>query len=96
MFEPPRPRFEWGQRVAAALDLWNDGSFPQQSEGALLVAQGHVGEVVRVGHHVEANVPVYLVDFGSGLIVGCREEEIALAGRPDVPPCAAGPEEAKK
>jgi len=79
MFEPAPPRFEWGQVVAAALDLYNDGSFPEQGEGALLVAQGRKGEVVRVGHYVAANQIVYLVDFGSGRVVGCREDEIVLA-----------------
>lgn len=79
MFEAAPARFEWGQVVAAALDLFNDGSFPAQAQGALLVAQGQTGEVVRVGHYVATNQPVYLVDFGSGRVVGCREEEIVLA-----------------
>ena len=79
MFEMPEPRYSWGQQVAALVDLFNDGSFPQQPEGALLVAQGATGEVVRVGHFVPGHVPVYLIDFGAAGVVGCREEEIVRA-----------------
>ncbi len=42
---------------------------------------GAVGEIVQVGHHVEANVPVYLVEF-PGSVVGCIEEEIVPAWGP--------------
>jgi nitrogen fixation protein NifZ len=80
MAERAPAQFEWGQVVAAAMDLFNDGSFPEEAEGALLVAQGRTGEVVRVGHYVPGNQPVYLVDFGTGRVVGCREDEIVLAG----------------
>jgi len=31
---------------------------------------------VQIGHHDEANVPIYLVDFGV-VVLGCLEEEIA-------------------
>ena len=79
MIEPAPAQFQWGQVVAAAMDLFNDGSFPEQAQDALLVAQGQTGEVVRIGHFVPGNQPVYLVDFGSGRVVGCREEEIVLA-----------------
>lgn len=79
MLEPREAKFEWGQRVAAQVDLVNDGSFPDAPADATLVAQGTVGEIVQVGHHVDANLPVYIVDF-AGRVVGCLEEEIALAG----------------
>ena len=32
--------------------------------------------IVQVGTHAEANLPVYLVEFGERLVVGCLEEEI--------------------
>lgn len=78
MFEPREPKYQWGQRVCAQLDLVNDGSYPEQPAETLLVARGDVGEIVQIGHHVEANLPVYMVDF-SGRVVGCLEEEIGLA-----------------
>jgi len=76
MIEPRIPRFQWGQRVKALVDLHNDGSFPDAAVEALLVNVGDVGEIVQVGTHAEANLPVYLVEFGERLVVGCLEEEI--------------------
>lgn len=77
MLEPVRPRYDWGLRVRATIDLFNDGSHPEAAAGALLVAQGAPGEIVQVGTHTESNTPVYLVDFEKGGVVGCLEEEIA-------------------
>jgi len=76
MIEPRIPRFQWGQRVKALINLHNDGSFPDAAVEALLVNVGDVGEIVQVGTHAEANLPVYLVEFGERLVVGCLEEEI--------------------
>jgi nitrogen fixation protein NifZ len=79
--EPHEPKYRWGQTVTAAEDLFNDGTYPEREAEALLVARGAVGEIVQVGHHVEANVPVYLVEFPDG-VVGCIEEEIVPAWGP--------------
>jgi nitrogen fixation protein NifZ len=76
MIEPRLPKFQWGQRVKALIDLRNDGSFPDAAAEALLVKIGDTGEIVQVGTHTEANLPVYLVEFGERLVVGCLEEEI--------------------
>jgi nitrogen fixation protein NifZ len=76
MFEPRMPKFQWGQRVRAQIDLHNDGSFPDAPAEAVLVRTGDVGEIVQVGTHTEANLPIYLVEFGERLVVGCLEEEI--------------------
>ncbi len=70
------PRYQWGQRVKASIDLCNDGSFPDQPDGALLVPTGDTGEIVNIGFHVESNTPVYLVEFGASRLVGCLEHEI--------------------
>ena len=77
MIEPRLPRYQWGQRVKALIDLHNDGTFPDASLEALLVSIGDVGEIVQVGTHAEANMPIYLVEFGERLVVGCLEEEIS-------------------
>ncbi len=74
------PRFQWGQSLIAACDLVNDGSYPELAADALVVAAGTMGEVVNIGHHTEANVPVYMVEFAGGRVVGCLEEELAIAG----------------
>ncbi len=86
MIEPRTPRYQWGQRVAATIDLLNDGSYPEQPPQAVLAGRGELGEVVQVGHHVEANLPIYLVEFG-GRVIGCLEEEIEAAAA-EVPPGA--------
>lgn len=76
MIEPRLPKYQWGQRVKAAIDLRNDGSFPNAPADGLLVAIGDTGEIVQVGTQTEANLPIYLVEFGERLVVGCLEEEI--------------------
>ena len=78
MIDQRPPRFEWGQSVTAAVDLYNDGSHPEAAEDQLLVVAGGPGEIVQVGHHAESNVPVYMVDFGVA-VIGCLEEELAAA-----------------
>lgn len=87
MFDLREPKFQWGQRVTALIDLFNDGSYPEVPVDALLVAEGTAGEVVQIGHHEEANLPVYMVEFGvldgevlpgaRPCVVGVMEEEIA-------------------
>ncbi|GAB4063152.1 nitrogen fixation protein NifZ [Uliginosibacterium sediminicola] len=79
MFEMRTPKYQWGQRVAAQIDLFNDGSYPEMPEDALLVALGTPGEIVQIGHHEEANLPIYMVEFSTErpCVVGVMEEEIA-------------------
>lgn len=79
------PRYDWGMEVTAAVDLYNDGSLPDIPEDTLLIVAGGPGEIVQVGRHEEANVPLYLVDFGL-VVLGCLEEEITPRGA-----IAAGP-----
>ncbi len=77
MIEPRMPKYQWGQRVKALIDLFNDGSFPDTPVDAMLVKVGDAGEIVQVGTQTEANAPIYLVEFGERLVVGCLEEEIS-------------------
>lgn len=76
MIDPRTPKYQWGQRVAAGDDMYNDGTFPERGPDALLVGKGAHGEIVQVGTHEESQTPVYLVEFGEGFVVGCLEEEI--------------------
>lgn len=78
MIEPRQPKFQWGQRVRAAIDLVNDGSHPKASPDALLAKLGEPGEIVQVGMHTDSNTPVYLVEFAGERVVGCLEEELAV------------------
>jgi nitrogen fixation protein NifZ len=75
MIDIREPRFQWGQAVVAADDLYNDGSVPDAPADSLLVASGGPGEIVQVGHVADSQVPVYLVDFGVA-VLGCLEEEL--------------------
>jgi nitrogen fixation protein NifZ len=79
MNEPVIAKYQWGQRVRAAIDLVNDGSYPERAPEELLVAAGGLGEIVQVGLHTESNASIYLVEFGPRLVVGCLEDEIAAA-----------------
>ncbi|WP_419964693.1 nitrogen fixation protein NifZ [Pelomonas cellulosilytica] len=81
LMEPAVPKYQWGQPVIAAVDLYNDGSHPDVPEDQLMIVAGGPGEIVQVGHHTEANVPIYMVDFGLA-VVGCMEHEILPEGSP--------------
>ncbi len=76
MTGPEEPKFQWGQRVSAAVDLFNDGSFPDQPAEALLVKAGDSGEIVQAGTHTGTGTHIYLVEFRERLVVGCLESEI--------------------
>lgn len=79
MIDIREPKYQWGQPVIAAIDLLNDGSYPDAAENALLVSAGTKGEVVQTGMHEESNTPVYMVEFPGGKVIGCLEEELAPA-----------------
>lgn len=76
MIEPRTPIYQWGQKVFTEIDLLNDGSYPDRAPEALLVEAGSEGEIVQIGFHEEAKIPVYLVEFPNGCVVGCLEEEL--------------------
>jgi nitrogen fixation protein NifZ len=69
-------RFDWGRRVRAAEDLYNDGSYPEQPIDALLVREGEAGEVIQVGKQVDSGAIVYMVEFGTDKVIGCFESEL--------------------
>ncbi len=77
---PLPPKLQGGQRVRAATDLFNDGSYPDQPTDALLVKSGDMGEVVNIGTISETNKPLYLVEFDERTVVGCLEEELLPVG----------------
>lgn len=79
MIEPREAKYQWGQRMVATADLFNDGTYPEREPEVLLVSTGTPGEIVNVGYHEELNLPVYLVEFEAGGVVGCLEEEITPA-----------------
>lgn len=74
--EMQSPRFEWGQRVRAAENLFNDGSHPAKTSDALLVRKDEQGEIVQVGMHLDSGTVVYKVEFASNHVIGCLEPEL--------------------
>ncbi|SCB31233.1 nitrogen fixation protein NifZ [Bradyrhizobium shewense] len=78
MTQPGFPKYRRGQRVKTAVDLINDNSFPDTEPEGVLLAAGATGEIINVAIHNEANVPIYIVDFGEQLLIGCFEEEITV------------------
>ena len=70
------PRYTWGQRVQAAEDLFNDGTYPEQTLEALLVQSGETGEIVQIGKHTDSGTVVYMVEFARNRVVGCLEPEL--------------------
>lgn len=73
------PKYQWGQPVTTVTDLVNDGSYPDAPLDALLETVGSRGEIVNVGLIEDIDLPVYLVEFTDGKVVGVFEEEIAPA-----------------
>jgi nitrogen fixation protein NifZ len=89
--------FQPGDRVFAAIDLFNDpleetceSTIPGLNPGDLLAAAGTRGMVVNVGHAEAApDDEVYLVSFETGPSgslaepIGCLADELSYG--PDVP-----------
>lgn len=77
-----KPRFDYGTSVRLIRNVRNDGTYPGESVGKLLVRRGEVGAVYDVGSYLQDQV-IYRVHFlEAGRTVGCREEELILASDP--------------
>lgn len=80
-----RPRFDYGDEVRVLRNLRNDGTFPGEPTGALLVRRGSTGFVRDVGTFLQDQI-VYTVHFLDGdRLVGCRDEELQPASDPWTP-----------
>jgi len=80
-----RPRFDYGDEVRVIRNLRNDGTFPGEATGTLLVRRGSIGYVRDVGTFLQDQL-IYSVHFlDAGRLVGCREEELQPAADPWTP-----------
>mgnify|MGYP000576738381 CR=1 FL=1 len=71
-----RPKFEYGEAVRVIRNLRNDGTYPGEDTGKLLVRRGNIGYVRDVGTFLQDQL-IYSVDFiDLGIRVGCREQEL--------------------
>jgi nitrogen fixation protein NifZ len=80
-----RPKFEYGEAVRVVRNLRNDGTYPGEDRGRLLVRRGSVGYVRDVGVFLQDQL-IYAVDFfACNRQVGCREQELQLESDPWIP-----------
>lgn len=80
-----RPRFEYGDEVRVVRNVRNDGTYPGEETGRLLVRRGSVGYVRDVGTFLQDQL-IYSVDFvDEQRTVGCREQELQAATDPWIP-----------
>jgi len=80
-----RPKYEYGEAVRVIRNLRNDGTYPGEATGRLLIRRGSVGYVRDVGTFLQDQL-IYSVDFiDQGRMVGCREQELQAAEAPWVP-----------
>jgi nitrogen fixation protein NifZ len=78
-------KWDLGEAVRVTRNVRNDGTYPGEEIGALLIRRGSVGNVVDVGTFLQDQI-IYSVHFlAAGRIVGCREEELMGAEEPWVP-----------
>lgn len=81
-----QPRFASDDEVRVIRNIRNDGTYPGQPIGALLVRRGSVGYVRHVGVFLQDQL-IYTVHFlhTGNRIVGCREVELIPADAPWIP-----------
>ena len=79
------PRFDLGDPVRVTRNLRNDGTFPGEPTGALLVRRGSTGNIIDIGTFLQDQI-IYSVHFlHADRIVGCREEELIGVQEPWTP-----------
>lgn len=79
------PKYEYGDEVRVIRNIRNDGTFPGEATGSLLIRRGSVGYVRDVGTFLQDQL-VYSVDFiDEQCMVGCRELELQAASDPWIP-----------
>lgn len=80
-----RPQYEFGDAVRVVRNVRNDGTYPGEATGALLIRRGSTGFVRDVGTFLQDQI-IYTVHFlDTDRQVGCREEELQPADAPWVP-----------
>lgn len=80
------PRFADDEAVRVIRNIRNDGTYPGQPTGTLLVRRGSVGYVRQVGVFLQDQL-IYTVHFlqPDNRMVGCREVELIPADAPWTP-----------
>ena len=77
-----RPRFDYGDAVRVTRNVRNDGTFPGEDIGKVLVRCGNVGYIQNIGTFLQDQI-IYSVHFmGINRVIGCREEELLTEEEP--------------
>ena len=77
--------FDYGKAVRVIRNIRNDGTYPGEQTGTLLVRRGSIGYVRSRGTFLQDQV-IYEVHFmEQDMVVGCREEELIDADDDWVP-----------
>ena len=80
-----KPKYEYGSEVRLTRNVRNDGTYPGEEVGRLLVRRGEIGSIYDVGTYLQDQI-IYRVHFlKAAKTVGCREEELILATDPWIP-----------
>lgn len=81
-----KPRFACDDAVRVIRNIRNDGTYPGEVTGALLVRRGNVGYVRHIGVFLQDQL-IYSVHFleAGNRVVGCRETELIPADAPWIP-----------
>ncbi len=80
-----KPAFDYGSEVRLIRNVRNDGTYPGEDVGTLLIRRGEIGVVNDVGTYLQDQL-IYRVNFlNIGRTVGCREEELIAADAPWIP-----------
>ena len=80
-----RARFRQGDAVRVIRNIRNDGTFPGEEVGALLVRRGSVGYVKDIGTFLQDQIICSVHFLDSNRLVGCREEELQAESDPWAP-----------
>jgi nitrogen fixation protein NifZ len=81
-----RPLFACDDAVRVIRNIRNDGTYPGEATGTLLVRRGSVGYVRHIGVFLQDQL-IYTVHFleAGNRTVGCRETELIPADAPWIP-----------
>jgi nitrogen fixation protein NifZ len=80
-----KPTFDYGDVVRLTRNVRNDGTFPGNDTGDLLIRRGSLGHVRNIGTFLQDQI-IYSVHFTEDdRLVGCREEELIGEHDPWVP-----------
>jgi len=80
-----RAKFQQGDAVRVIRNIRNDGTFPGEEVGALLVRRGSVGYVRDLGTFLQDQIICSVHFLDGNRLVGCREEELQAEADPWLP-----------